>query len=285
MTTYQTIDVGELDLFYREAGAADAPSILLLHGFPSSSAQFQPLLDRLSDRFRLIAPDYPGFGQSEPPAGRALTFDFLADVIESFVVKLGLQRTSLYMFAFGGPVGLRLATRNPQLVESLIVQNANTYEAGFGPAFAAIQQLWADPESADVTLRPLFTIAGTRSQYLTGVPEAARVNPDSWTIDQAYLDRPGRHRGMRDLLLDFPSNVALYPEWQQFLRARRPPTLVVWGENDLFFTAEGARAYLADVPDAELHLYPTGHFALATHAEEIATRIASFLTRHAPARS
>lgn len=285
MTTYHTIDVGGLDLFYRQAGPPDAPSILLLHGFPSSSAQFQPLINHLSDRFRLIAPDYPGFGQSEALAGKALTFDFLADVIGNFIEKIGLEHTSLYMFAFGGPVGLRLATRNPELVDSLIIQNANTYEEGFGPAFGAIQQLWGNPESAEATLRPFFTIEGTRSQYVTGVPALTEVNPDGWTVDQAYLDRPGRHRGMQDLLLDFPSNVALYPAWQEFLRTTRPPTLIVWGENDLFFTPAGAHAYLADVPEAELHLYPTGHFALATHAAEIAARIRSFLTSRAPVHS
>jgi pimeloyl-ACP methyl ester carboxylesterase len=285
MTSYQTIDVGGLDLFYREAGPRDAPSVLLLHGFPSSSAQFQPLIDRLSDRFRLIAPDYPGFGGSEAPAGKPLTFDYLADAVESFIGKIGLGRAALYMFAFGGPVGLRLATRNPELVESVIIQNANAYEEGFGPAFGAIQGLWADPKNAAVTLRPFLTIEGTKSQYVAGVVEPSSLNPDTWTLDQAYHERPGRAQGMLDLLLDFPSNVALYRSWQEFLRERRPPALIVWGENDLFFPAAGAHAYLADLPEAELHLYPTGHFALATHAEEIAADIRAFLTRRSASQS
>lgn len=275
-TTYRTIDVDGSEIFYREAGPADGPVLLLLHGFPSSSAQYQPLIDELSDRVRLIAPDYPGFGLSPALAGTS-TFERLTDVIEAFVDELRLERVSIYMFDFGGPVGFRLATRRPDLVESFVIQNANAYEEGLGPATAGLQPLWADPVHGEAAVQPFLTLEGTRTQYVSGVPSEDELSPDLWTLDQYYLDQPGRDRVMLDLLKDYPGNLALYPSWHEYLRERRPRTLIVWGGNDPFFTADGARAYLKDLPDAELHLFDTGHFALATHLEEIAPRIRDFV--------
>jgi pimeloyl-ACP methyl ester carboxylesterase len=286
MTDYKTVDLGGRELFYREAGDNDAPTLLLLHGFPTSSAQYQTLIDRLAGRFHLVAPDYPGFGQSKALEGTS-TFDRLTDTIEQFVDALGIEQATLYMFDFGGPVGLRLATRRPGLVEGLIVQNANAYEAGFGPAVAGLQPLWDDPVNGEAEVRPFLSLEGTKSQYLTGVLAPELVNPDLWTLDQYYLDQPGRDRVMLDLLKDYPTNVGLYPSWHDYLRVEQPPTLIVWGANDPFFTADGARAYLTDLPDARLRLFNTGHFALATHVDEIAQAITDFVVMsvNVPARA
>lgn len=276
MTTYRTVSAGEHQLFYREAGPADASTLLLLHGFPTSSTQYQPLIDRLSDRFHLIAPDYPGFGLS-PALDGTSTFDRLTDAVELFVDAVGVERATLYMFDFGGPVGMRLATRRPELVEGLVIQNANAYEAGLGPALEGLQPLWNDPVSGEAAVRPFLSLEGTKTQYVSGVAAPESLNPDLWTLDQYYLDRPGTDRVMLDLLKDYTSNLALYPSWHTYLREHQPPTLIAWGANDPFFTAAGARAYLADVPGAQLHLFDTGHFALATHVEEIAALVAGFV--------
>jgi pimeloyl-ACP methyl ester carboxylesterase len=281
MTKYRSIDVNGNEIFFREAGPADAPALLLLHGFPTSSAQYQQLIDALSDRIHLIAPDYPGFGLS-PALGGTSTFERLTDVIEAFVDEIGLERATIYMFDFGGPVGFRLATRRPDFVEGLVIQNANAYEEGLGPAVAGLQPLWADPVHGEAAVRPFLTLEGTRTQYASGVADENELNPDLWTLDQYYLDQPGRDRVMLDLLKDYPGNLALYPSWHEYLRERRPRTLLVWGGNDPFFTAEGARAYLKDLPDAELHLFDTGHFALATHLDAIASRIGSFVAAGTP---
>lgn len=276
MTTYRTIDVTGREIFYREAGPADAPVLLLLHGFPTSSAQYQPLMDKLSGSLRLIAPDYPGFGLSPALKGTS-TFERLTDVMEAFVDELSIERATIYMFDFGGPVGFRLATRRPELVESLIIQNANAYEEGLGPATAGLQPLWADPVHGEEAVAPFLTLEGTRTQYVSGVADESKLSPDLWTLDQYYLDQPGRDRVMLDLLKDYPGNLELYPKWHEYLREQQPRTLLVWGGNDPFFTADGARAYLKDLPNAELHLFDTGHFALATHLEEIAARIGEFV--------
>lgn len=276
MTAYRTVAVDGNDVFYREAGNPDAQTVLLLHGFPTSSTQYEPLMSRLADRFHLVAPDYPGFGYSDPLADSA-TFDRLADVVEGFVDALGLGRYALYLFDFGAPVGFRLATRRPERVDALILQNANAYEAGIGPNLAGLGAYWEDREAAEPSVRQLLTLDGTRAQYLEGVPDASVVNPDLYTFDQRFLDLPGRDQVMLDLIYDYTSNVALYPAWQAYLRTHRPATLITWGANDQYFVADGARAYLADVPDAELHLLDTGHIALATHADEIAALIGRFL--------
>src|SRR3954453_7059632 len=280
MTAYRTVDVDGVEVLYREAGDPAAPTLLLLHGFPTSSTQYQELIDRLSDRFHLIAPDYPGFGYTEPLAGTT-TFARLADVIERFADAVGLDHYGLYVFDFGAPVGFRLATRRPERVDALIVQNGNAYEVGIGPNLAGLAPYWADRAAAEPAARTFLALDATRAQYVEGVGDPHTVDPDHWTLDQNFLDPPGRDRVMLDLFYDYQSNVALYPAWQAYLREHQPPTLVTWGAEDRYFVADGARAYLTDLPNAELHLLDTGHFALATHADEIANLIAAFHAKHA----
>jgi pimeloyl-ACP methyl ester carboxylesterase len=282
MTAYRTVDVDGVELFYREAGHPSAQTLLLLHGFPTSSTQYEELIEHLADRFHLVAPDYPGFGYTAPLEGAA-TFERLADVVDRFIDVLGLDHYALYVFDFGAPVGFRLATRHPERVDALFIQNGNAYEAGLGPNLAGLAPYWEDREAAEPAVRAFLELDATRSQYVEGVVDPATLNPDLWTLDQHFLELPGRDRVMLDLIYDYTSNVALYPTWQAYLRDQQPPTLIAWGVNDRFFTADGARAYLADVPAAELHLLNTGHFALATHAGEIAELIAAFHARHAAA--
>jgi pimeloyl-ACP methyl ester carboxylesterase len=280
MTTYRTITVDGLDIFYREAGPADAPCIVLLHGFPSSSHMFRDLIPLLSDRFHLVAPDYPGFGYSAAPAPGvfAYTFDHLADVVERLLEARGLARYGLYLQDYGGPVGLRLASRHPERVEALIVQNANAYTEGISPALDPLKPFWAHrtPETEQAA-RALLTRDTTIFQYTHGARDRALVSPDSWTVDQHFLDRPGNAAIQLDLLHDYPANLALYPTWHAYFRAHRPRTLLVWGQNDPFFTVAGARAYLHDLPEAELHLLDTGHFALEEDHEAIAAHIRRFI--------
>jgi pimeloyl-ACP methyl ester carboxylesterase len=275
---YRTVEVNGASVFYREGGQEGAPTLLLLHGFPSSSAQYQSLMEHLEDRSHVIAPDYPGFGQSPALTGET-TFDRLADAIESFTDALGLEQFSLYMFDFGSPVGFRLATRRPERVQSLVLQNGNAYDKGLGPGMQALQPYWHDRAANEAAIRGFLEIDATRSQYLDGVADATSVNPDLWELDQRYLDLPGRDRVMLDLLYDYRNNVDLYPHWQEYLRANQPPALLPWGQNDQFFPPAGARAYIDDLPDAELHLIDTGHFATATHHKLIGELIADFLDR------
>ncbi len=276
MSAYRTIDIHGSEVFYREAGDPAAPALLLLHGFPSSSTQYEVLMQRLAGDLHVVAPDYPGFGRSPALAGTT-TFDRLADVIDPFTEALGLSRYSLYMFDFGAPVGFRLATRHPGRIERLILQNGNAYEAGLGPGMRALAPYWADPAGNEAGVRGFLTLEATRSQYVDGVPDPATVNPDLWELDQRYLDLPGRHQVMLDLLYDYQSNVAAYPEWQAYLRTHRPPTLLPWGRNDAFFPPAGAEGYLADLPEAQVRLLDTGHFATATHSDEIAELIGAFV--------
>ena len=279
MTKYRTVEVDGADVFYREGGERGTPALLMLHGFPSSSAQYQSLMTRLEDRYHVVAPDYPGFGQSPPLAGAA-SFDRLAETIEGFMDAIGLERFSLYMFDFGAPVGFRLATRHPERVETLVLQNGNAYEEGLGPGMQTLKPYWEDRAANEATVRGFLQLDATRSQYVGGVADATTVNPDLWELDQRYLELPGRDQVMLDLFYDYRNNVKLYPRWQEYLRANRPPALLPWGQNDQFFPPDGARAYLHDLPDAELHLLDTGHFATATHQEEIAELIADFLDRY-----
>jgi pimeloyl-ACP methyl ester carboxylesterase len=276
MTAYRTIQVDGTEVFYREGGERDRPTLLLLHGYPSSSAQYERLMERLEDRYHVIAPDFPGFGQS-PPLSGTTTFDRIAGVVDAFTEAVGLERFSLYMFDFGSPVGFRLATQHPERVVSLVLQNGNAYEAGLGPGMQALMPYWEDRLANEGAVRGFLQLEATRSQYLDGVGDPTTVNPDLWELDQRYLDLPGRDRVMLDLLYDYQSNVALYPRWHEYLRANQPPALLAWGRNDQFFPPEGARAYLQDLPGAELHLLDTGHFATATHSAEIAELIAAFL--------
>jgi pimeloyl-ACP methyl ester carboxylesterase len=279
MTAYRTIRVDGTEVFYREGGEHAASTLLLLHGFPSSSAQYEQLMQRLEDRYHVIAPDYPGFGQS-PPLEGTTTFDRLADVIDGFTDAKRLDRFSLYMFDFGSPVGFRLASRHPERVQGLVLQNGNAYETGLGPSMQALKPYWQDRSANEDAIRAFLQLDATRSQYLDGVADATTVNPDLWELDQRYLDLPGRDRVMLNLLYDYQNNVKLYPRWHEYLRANQPPALLPWGQNDRFFPPEGARAYLQDLPDAELHLLDTGHFATATHHDEIAELVAAFLDKH-----
>jgi pimeloyl-ACP methyl ester carboxylesterase len=278
MIAYRTVEANGAPVFYREGGEHGAPLLLLLHGFPSSSAQYQSLMERLENRYHVVAPDYPGFGQS-PSLEGTMTFDRLADAIEEFTDAIGLERFSLYMFDFGSPVGFRLATRHPERVQGLVLQNGNAYEAGLGPGMQALRPYWQDRSANEAAVRGVLQLDATRSQYLDGVADATTVNPDLWELDQRYLELSGRDRVMLDLLYDYQNNVKLYPRWQEYLRANQPPALLAWGQNDQFFPPEGARAYLHDLPQAELHLLDTGHFATATHTDEIAELIADFLER------
>ena len=278
MTAYRTIQVDGTEIFYREGGERGACTLLLLHGFPSSSAQYERLMRRLERRYHVIAPDYPGFGQSPALEGGS-SFDRIADMIGAFIDAKALGRFSLYMFDFGSPVGFRLAAEHPDRVQGLVLQNANAYEAGLGPAMQALKPYWEDRCGNEDAMRAFLRIDATRSQYVDGVADPSSVNPDLWELDQRYLDLPGRDRVMLDLLYDYRNNVKLYPRWHDYLRAEQPPALLAWGRNDRFFPPEGARAYLDDLPDAQLHLLDTGHFATATHADEIAELVAAFLDK------
>jgi pimeloyl-ACP methyl ester carboxylesterase len=280
MTTYRTIKANGSEIFYREAGDPSGPTLLLLHGFPSSSAQYDQLMQRLAADYHVIAPDYPGFGRS-PAFSGTTTFERLTDAVDAFTEAAGLFRFSLYLFDFGAPVGFRLATRHPERVQGLVVQNGNAYEVGLGPGMRALEPYWNDRAANEAAVRGFLTLAATRSQYLDGVADPTRVNPDLWELDQRYLELPGRDRVMLDLLYDYQTNVALYPSWQEYLRTYTPPALLAWGSNDAFFPPEGAEAYLQDLPDAELHLLDTGHFATATHNDEIAELISVFLRTRA----
>jgi pimeloyl-ACP methyl ester carboxylesterase len=276
MTTYRTIQVSGTEVFYREAGNRLNPTLLLLHGFPSSSAQYDQLMGRLVGRLHVVAPDLPGFGRSRPLTD-ASTFDRLADVIEAFIDETELQRFALYMFDFGAPVGFRIAVRRPQAVTGLVLQNGNAYEAGLGPGVQALMPYWHDRAAHEDEVRGFLTLEATRSQYVDGVPDPLAVNPDLWELDQRYLDLPGRDTVMLDLLYDYQSNVAAYPAWHEYLRSYRPPALLPWGEHDAFFPPAGAEAYRQDLLDAEIHLLPTGHFATATHSPQIAELILAFI--------
>jgi pimeloyl-ACP methyl ester carboxylesterase len=276
MISYRTIDVSGGEIFYREGGDRSTPTLLLLHGFPSSSAQYEQLMRRLAASCHVIALDYPGFGQSPPLTGTT-TFDRIADVTAAFAQLTGLDRYSLYMFDFGAPVGFRIAARDPERVQALVLQNGNAYAAGLGSGMQALEPYWKDRAANEAAVRGFLTLAATRSQYVDGVADPTTVNPDLWELDQRYLELPGRDRVMLDLLYDYQNNVASYPAWHRYLRTFRPPTLLAWGRNDAFFPPQGARAYLEDLPDAELHLLDTGHFATATHSAEIADLVGAFI--------
>jgi len=278
---HRYLDVDGVQVFYRESvpTRTEAPTLLLLHGFPSASHQFRRLIDLLGDRYRLIAPDYPAFGNATTPDDFTYTFDRLADITEGFVQRLGLTRFAMYVFDFGAPIGFRLAERHPEWIAGLVVQNGNAYEAGLSDGARAFTALRPEDDGAEDTIRALLTLDGTRSQYETGVADPSVLSPESWLLDQHFLGLPGRKQAQVALAFDYKSNVARYPAWQAWLRKYTPSTLITWGAGDPFFPAPGAHAYLADLPEAELHLFDTGHFALETHASEIAPLIAAFLDR------
>lgn len=277
---YRTIAVDGLDLFYREAGPADAPVLLLLHGFPTSSHMFRDLMPLLTDRYRVVAPDLPGFGfTTSPPATTfAYTFDHLAEVTDRFTQALGLARYALYIFDYGAPVGLRLALAHPERVTALITQNGNAYEEGLSTGWDPSRTYWQDPTPENrAAMREMQTWDTTQFQYRHGTPDPTQVAPEAPALDFWGLSRPGYDEMQLDLILDYRTNVALYPRFQEYFRTHRPPTLAVWGENDPFFLPAGAHAYRRDNPAAQVHLLPTGHFALETHVVEIAGLIRVFL--------
>ncbi len=279
---YHTVSIDGVDLFYREAGRKDAPAVLLLHGFPTSSHMYRNLISALADKYRVIAPDYPGFGQSAMPdrAKFSYTFGNYAQLVEALTEKLGVDRYALYVMDYGAPVGFRLAAKHPERVTALIVQNGNAYVEGIQKFWEPIQKYWASGSEEDrEAIRWLTSLKATKWQYTHGVPDTTLVSPDSWTMDQARLDRPGNQEIQLDLFYDYRTNIPLYPEWQAYLRKHQPPTLVVWGKNDQIFVVDGADPYKRDLPNAEIHLIDTGHFALETHGQEIAGLIRDFLGR------
>jgi pimeloyl-ACP methyl ester carboxylesterase len=282
MIRYRTATVDGLKLFYRDAGSPEHPTLLLLHGFPSSSHMFRNLIPLLADRFHVVAPDLPGFGFSDAPERTAFkyTFDNLAGAIGSFVDALGLRRYAIYVFDYGAPVGFRLALARSQQVAAIISQNGNAYEEGLSTGWNPIQKYWQEPSAANrETLRTFLTPETTRWQYLHGVSDETLVAPESYALDSALLARPGNDEIQLDLFLDYASNIALYPTFHEYFRAKQPPLLAVWGKNDPFFLPPGAEAFRRDNPNAEVHFFDTGHFALETHAQEIAAAIRAFLAK------
>jgi pimeloyl-ACP methyl ester carboxylesterase len=282
MTRYQHASVDGYKIFYREAGLKAAPTILLLHGFPTSSHMFRNLIPALADRYHVVAPDLPGFGFSNAPDRKRFpyTFKHLAEVIDKFTETIGLDRYAIYVFDYGAPVGLRLALAHPERVTAIISQNGNAYEEGLSQGWNPIQKYWKEPTAENrAALREFLKPEATRSQYLYGVQDTTLVAPEAYELDSALLARPGNDEIQLDLFLDYASNVALYPRFQEYFRTRRPPLLAVWGKSDPFFLPPGAEAFKRDNPNAEVQFYDTGHFALETHAQEIASAIRDFLGR------
>jgi pimeloyl-ACP methyl ester carboxylesterase len=279
---YHTVKIEGVDLFYREAGPANAPVVLLLHGFPTSSHMFRNLIPALADRYHVIAPDYPGFGESGAPDHTEFAYSFghYADLMDALVTYLGAKRYAMYVMDYGAPVGYRLALKHPERVTGLIVQNGNAYEEGLAAFWDPIKAYWADGSDFHrKALHVLVVAATTKFQYTDGVKDVSRIDPDNWEHDQALLDRPGNEDIQLDLFHDYGSNVPLYPKFQAFFREYKPPMLIVWGQNDKIFPAIGAAPYLRDLPDAEMHLLDTGHFALEDKADVMVPLIRSFLSR------
>jgi pimeloyl-ACP methyl ester carboxylesterase len=290
MTSYKHAVVDGSKIFYREAGPTNSPTILLLHGFPTSSHMFRNLIPALGERYHVVAPDLPGFGFSDAPDRKRFryTFEQLAKTIDTFTQTIGLERYAIYVFDYGAPVGLRLALAHPERITAILSQNGNAYEEGLSQGWNPIQKYWKEPTPSNrAALRDFLTPEATKSQYLYGVKDETLVSPEAYALDSALLARPGNDEIQLDLFLDYASNVTLYPKFQEYFRTKQPPLLAVWGKNDPFFLPPGAEAFKRDIPNAELHFYDTGHFALETHHQEIAGAIQDFLdrklTRHASA--
>ncbi len=281
VTSVHKVKADGVEVFYRAAGDPSAPVVLLLHGFPASSFMFRELIPRLADRYRVIAPDLPGFGFTEVPAERKYTysFDALARTIEAFTEAVGILRYALYVFDYGAPTGFRLAMVHPERVTAIVSQNGNAYEEGLGDAWAPIRKYWAEPtaENRAVIRQNILNLDGTRWQYTHGVANPESVPPESYTLDTALLERPGNKDIQLDLFLDYASNVKLYPRFQEYLRKSKPPLLAIWGKNDPFFIPAGAEAFRKDVPNAKVQFLDTGHFALETHFVAIADAMKEFL--------
>jgi pimeloyl-ACP methyl ester carboxylesterase len=278
--SFQKVDIDGFNIFYRQAGPLDAPVLLLLHGFPSAGHMFRDLIPQLSDRFRVVAPDLPGFGQSAMPARSefSYTFDNIAGVIDRFTEVIGLGRFAVYVFDYGAPTGFRLAARHPERITAIISQNGNAYEEGLSDGWNPIRAYWQDPSQTNrASLRVFLKPETTAWQYMHGVADAMRVSPDGYSLDNFYLSRPGADEVQLDLFGDYKSNVALYPTFQTYFRTHKPPLLAVWGKNDPFFLPAGAEAFKRDIPDAVVRFFDTGHFALETHCDEIAAAIRDFL--------
>ena len=277
---YRTVAVDGLKVFYREAGAANVPALLLLHGFPSASHMFRDLIPLLADRFHIIAPDLPGFGQSDMPARGKFkyTFDNIAGVIDRFTEVVGLNRFAVYVFDYGAPTGFRIAVKHPERITAIISQNGNAYEEGLSDGWNPIRAYWQESSQANRdALRAFLAPETTRWQYTHGLTDEGTVSPDGQSLDNFYLARPGADEVQLDLFGNYKSNVALYPAFQDYFRTHRPPFLAVWGKNDPFFLPAGAEAFKRDIPGAVIRFFDTGHFALETHAEEIAAAIRDFL--------
>jgi pimeloyl-ACP methyl ester carboxylesterase len=282
MVLYRSVEVDGLSIFYREAGRPDAPVVLLLHGFPSSSRMYEPLLTRLSAHYRLVAPDYPGFGHSDaPPADRfSYTFDGITRVMQHFAEALGLDRYALYMQDYGGPVGFRLAMAHPERIAAFIIQNAVAHEDGLGPLWQKRREFWADRAANEASLRANFSsFAATKQRHVGSNPNPEALDPDRWTDEFAFLSRPGEDDIQIDLFYDYRTNVASYPAWGAWLRRHQPPTLVMWGKYDPSFQVAETAAYQRDLPNAEVHILDAGHFALYDEPDEIARLIVDFLGR------
>ena len=284
VTSIHKVEADGVQVFYREAGPTNAPVVLLLHGFPTSSFMFRNLIPRLASDYRVIAPDLPGFGFTDAPAERkyAYTFDQLALTIEAFTRALNIDRYAIYVFDYGAPTGFRLAMAHPERVTAIVSQNGNAYEEGLGDAWAPIRKYWSSPtpENRDILRKSILTEGGTRWQYTHGVADPESVPPESYTLDTALFERPGNKEIQLDLFLDYASNIKLYPKFQEYFRKSKPPLLAIWGKNDPFFIPVGAEAFRKDIPSAQVQFLDTGHFATETHAVEIASAMKDFLETH-----
>lgn len=279
---HRTVEIEGQTIFYREAGSKSSPTLLLLHGFPTSSHMFRNLIPELADSYHVVAPDYPGYGQSSMPTVDEFDYSFehMTEIVDKLTGKLGLDRYSLYLMDYGAPVGFRLATKHPERVEALIIQNGNAYDEGLKDFWIPLKAYWNEQSAENAkALKGLLTIEATKWQYTHGTRNAETISPDNWTIDQSLLDRPGNTEIQLAMFLDYGSNPPLYPKWQQYLRDNQPPTLIVWGKNDVIFPADGAHPYKRDLTNLEFHLLDTGHFALEEDGKEIARKIRDFLGR------